>query len=517
MTDHKIPIAKPELGEAEAALVRDVLLSGWVTQGPQVQAFETEFAAYVGAKYASAVSNCTTGLHLALKAVGVSEGDEVITVSHSFIATANAIRYCGAIPVFCDINPRTYNIDPQQVEALITDKTKAILAVHQVGMPCDMEKLVTISKKHDIPLVEDAACAIGSEIFFGTTWQKIGAPQGDIAVFSFHPRKVITTGDGGMLTTNNPDYQEKFTLWRQHSMTVRDTKRHNADTVTFTQFSEVGYNYRMTDIQAAVGREQLKRLPELITQRRVLAERYLTELASIDGLILPHEPDYARSNWQSFIVRLPEKINQCDAMQQLLNMGISTRRAIMNAHREPAYEKEPWRCAGERPHCDCALGTCKALLQSEYIQDNAIAIPLFSQMTDEEQSRVIEGLRVVCLSDMATFGTLANINETDLTADESDFMAQIDAELSVAEIAQITGTRLESFNHADADDDEATSEHENVDSEVVEILANKAPSSGADADDTQDVNTILNNVQRAGKHRQTSDVDTLSNQDEASA
>src|SRR5690606_34662735 len=153
----------------------------------------------VGSDYASAVSNCTTGLHLALKAVGVKAGDEVITVSHSFIATANAIRYCDSIPVFCDINPRTYNIAPNLIEDLITDKTTAILAVHQVGMPCDMEKLVAISQKHNIPLVEDAACAIGSEVFYDASWQKIGAPQGDIAVFSFHPRKVITTGDGGMI------------------------------------------------------------------------------------------------------------------------------------------------------------------------------------------------------------------------------------------------------------------------------------------------------------------------------
>ena len=228
-----IPIAKPVLEEAEAEAARQTVLSGWVTQGPQVAAFECEFAAYVGASYACAVSSCTTALHLALLAIGVGVGDEVITASHSFIATANSIRYCGATPIFVDIDSRTYNIDPQHVAEAVTPRTRAILAIHQMGMPCDVPALLAVANRHGIALIEDAACAAGSEIRIDGEWETIGRPRGDIACFSFHPRKVITTGDGGMLTTSRTDFDRSFRLLRQHGMSIPDTVRHGSPEVIF--------------------------------------------------------------------------------------------------------------------------------------------------------------------------------------------------------------------------------------------------------------------------------------------
>jgi len=346
-----IPVAKPLLGDAEVEAAARVIRSGWVTQGPEVAAFERELAAFVGAPHACAVSSATTALHLALLAVGVRPGDEVVTVSHSYVATANVVRYCGALPVFVDVRPDTFVMDPERVEAALSPRTRAILAVHQIGMPCDLEALLAIAHRRGLALVEDAACAIGSEVRWRGEWQRVGRPHGDVACFSFHPRKLVTTGDGGMLTTARADLDARFRLLRQHAMSVPDTTRHASREVVFESYPELGFNYRMTDIQAAVGREQLKRLPAMLERRRALARRYLDALAGTRGLTLPHEPEWARTNWQSFCVRLDSGLDQRAFMQRLLDQGISTRRGIMCAHREPAYGPGTWTCRGGSDRC----------------------------------------------------------------------------------------------------------------------------------------------------------------------
>ncbi len=388
-----IPITKPTIGDEEIMAATEALRSGWVSQGPAVARFEQAFAATVGAEYACAVSSCTTALHLALLAIGVRPGDEVITVSHSFIATANSIRYCGAIPVFVDIQPDTYNLDPTLIEAVLSERTRAILCVHQIGLPCDLPGILAVAALHDLPVIEDAACAIGSEIRVGDRWERIGKPHGDIACFSFHPRKVITTGEGGMLTTSNADWDQRFRQLRQHCMSVPDTMRHGSAQVIFETYPDLGFNYRMTDIQAAVGCEQLKRLPEIVARRRELADRYRSLLAEIPGLGLPVEPNWARSNWQSFSVRLPEGCDQCQVMQSMLDVGVATRRGIMCSHREAAYvPPRPWSCGIGPADCVCATGHCQRLRHSEEAQDQTIILPLFPQMSIEQQDQVVAAL-----------------------------------------------------------------------------------------------------------------------------
>jgi dTDP-4-amino-4,6-dideoxygalactose transaminase len=311
----------------------------------------------------------------------VGPGDEVVTVSHSFIATANSIRYCGATPVFVDVQPGTYNINPVLIEAAISGRTRAILCVHQMGMPCALQAILDIARRHALPVIEDAACAVGSEILWHNRWEKIGQPHGDIACFSFHPRKVITTGDGGMITTSNAEWDRQFRLWRHQGMSVPDMTRHIAKEVMFESYPVLGYNYRLTDIQAAIGRIQLQRLPEIIARRRFLAARYGELLAAVPGIGRPEEPPWARSNWQSYCVRLPEGYDQRQVMQFMLDRGVATRRGIMCIHREAAYGHIP---------------LVQPLPESERAQDTCIILPLYHHMTEPDQDYVVEVLTEAC-------------------------------------------------------------------------------------------------------------------------
>ena len=373
-----IPVAQPWMGEEEAAAARRAILSGWVTQGPEVAAFEREFAEAVGASHACAVSSCTTAMHVALVALGVGPGHEVVTVSHSFIATANVVRYCGATPVFVDVEPDTCNINPTLIEAAISPVTRAILCVHQLGMPCDLRAVRAIAARHGLPVVEDAACAVGSEMLSEAgAWERIGLPHADIACFSFHPRKLLSTGDGGMLTTADPVLDARFRLLRQHGMDVPDTVRHAASTVVTESYPTLGYNYRMTDIQAAIGRVQLTRLSAIVERRRLLAARYARAFADVSAVSVPHEPSWARSNWQSYAIRLTDPTRQRPLMQQLLDAGIATRRGAMNAHREGAYSAGAWRAAPG------------GLAVSEHLQDTTVVLPLFHALDEARQDQVI--------------------------------------------------------------------------------------------------------------------------------
>jgi len=369
-----IPIAKPYLTKEEAQAAYDTILTGWITQGPRVAEFEEKFAKYVGSKYAVAVSNCTTGLHLAMIVAGVGAGDEVICPSMSYIATANSIKYVGAIPVFADVDPVSYNMDVLEAEKKITSKTKAILIVHQIGMPSDIDAFKALCEKHNLKLIEDAACAAGSA-YKGA---KIGS-HSELVCFSFHPRKVISTGDGGMITTNREDYYQRLKLLRQHGMSVNDRVRHESSKIMFEDHLEVAYNYRLTDIQASVGIKQLEKLDWIIEERRKIAFQYLEGLKGINCIQLPTEAEGYFSNYQSFSIYLKPNcpIERNELMQKLLDDGISTRRGIMTTHRETAYKTDY-----NGVH----------LPKSEDVCDRSIIIPLYIPMEQADINTVINKL-----------------------------------------------------------------------------------------------------------------------------
>jgi perosamine synthetase len=373
-----IPVARPFLGREEEDAVLEVLRSGWVSQGPRVAEFERDFAEYVGAPYAVAVSSCTTALHLALIVAGVKPGDEVLCPSLSFIATANAIVYAGATPVFVDIDKSTYNIDPRCIESAITPRTKAILVVHQIGLPAALAEIGDIAKRHGLVVIEDAACAIGSEY----RGQRIGSPYSSIACFSFHPRKILTTGEGGMITTADEEVASRMRRLRQHAMGISDLARHSSTSVMIESYEEVGFNYRMTDLQAAVGLVQLQRLDGMLARRRELALRYSSCLSSLSWLVLPEDSPECRHNFQSYMVRLRSDapVTRDELMQGLLDRGVSSRRGIMAIHRESPYVDRRW---------DSRLPV------TNLVTDTTVVLPLYHDLATDEQAYIIECLKNV--------------------------------------------------------------------------------------------------------------------------
>lgn len=374
-----IPIALPSVGEEEWLATREVFMSGWLTQGPKVKEFEQKFGAYHGAKHSLATTSCTTALHLGLAAMGVKEGDEVIVPAFTWVSTANSILYCGAKPVFADVDTETNNIDPKVLKKLRTAKTKAIIPVHLFGLCADIDAI-----KEELPgvqILEDCACAAGA-----TYKGRFAGTLGDMGAFSLHPRKSITTGEGGVLTTNNDKLGELADCLRNHGSSVSEEQRHlGPKPYLLADFHEMGFNYRMTDFQGAVGTVQLGKLDKFINERNEWATYYSNALESIPWLRTPKVPSGWRHAWQAYVTyvdpaKAPMPRNQM--MEILQAKGISTRPGTHAVHNLHFYRNK--------------YGFKAEDFKNAYLCDQqTLAIPLFNKMTKEDFDYVIQALKEI--------------------------------------------------------------------------------------------------------------------------
>ena len=371
---NRINVMKPWFGDEEVAALAEVIASGWVAQGPRVARFEEAFAEHQQARYAVAASSCTTALHMAMIVAGLEPDDEVIVPSWSFIASTNCVRYVGARPVFADVDETTGNITIETILPHVTGRTRAIIGVDQAGVPLDLDPIMQFASGEGITVVEDAACAAGS------TYR--GAPVGSgapLCTWSFHPRKILTTGEGGMLTTGREDWAARASRLREHAMTASAADRHGSVLPTQESYAEVGHNFRMTDLQAAVGLIQLGRLDQVVARRRALAGRYAEAIAGFPGLRAVTDPPYGTTNFQSYWVEVGDDypLSRDELLAALAAADISARRGIMATHRQPPYRG--FVAPGQLP-------------VTERLTDRTLILPLYHDLSEHEQDRVIDVL-----------------------------------------------------------------------------------------------------------------------------
>ena len=372
----RISVMRPWLGPEEAEAVHRVLESGWIAQGPRTAEFERAFARAQGVSHGVATSSGTAALHLALVVAGIQPGDDVIVPSFSFLAIANAVTYAGARPVFADVDLITGNATAETLDAVITPRTTAVIGVDQGGTPLDLDPVRELCDRHSLALVENAAGAVGSTY----RDRPVGAGA-DITVWSFDQDAVLTTGEGGMLTTDNPEWAARARRLREHALETSAVERHESVPSALERYPEVGFDYRMTDLQAAVGLVQLGKLPEMVRRRRALAHEYQDVLSTVPGLRYVTDPDYGRNNFQSFWIEvLPGfPLDRDELLAWLVADGISARRGVMASHRQDAY-------AGHS-------GRVRPLPVTERLTDHTLVLPVFHTMTAEEHRRVTESLQ----------------------------------------------------------------------------------------------------------------------------
>lgn len=371
-----IPYGKQTIDQDDIQAVVDVLKSDFLTTGPKIAEFEQTVADYVGAKYAVAISNGTSALHAACFAAGIGPGDEVITTPLTFAASANCVLYCGGTPVFADVDPKTYNIDPEDIRRKITDRTKAIIAVHLAGQPCDMDAIHSIAHEYGLIVIEDGAHALGS-VYKG---KKVGSLS-DMTTFSFHPVKPITTGEGGMIVTDNEEFYKKMALFRSHGITRDDSMMTRNDGPWFYQQFDLGYNYRITDIQCALGCSQMKKLDRFLARRKEIVARYNEAFADCDNIITPYQLSDTESGWHLYIVQ----VKNCDRRQVFEAMrekGIGVNVHYIPVYMHPYYQEHGY----ENVHC----------ANAEEIYSNIISLPLYPGLTSEQQDYVIDTLKSLC-------------------------------------------------------------------------------------------------------------------------